>query len=199
MIKDDTGSEELILGMGALVAVAVLLLVAFSLFRASLPADRSVALQSSASEVSGDIATVASASVPYSHAEQYSFSGTCLTVSSDYVIALDSSGGSFARPLPVRVNPGCYSGSGVTWNSTAEFRDYLNATFGADGSEASPVNSSDASCIAGILASARLDMAATPLAVDPCRPLIIEKQLIYVRNSTRGEMECIPCVFVYQR
>jgi hypothetical protein len=125
MIKDDSGSEELILGMGALIAVAVLLIVVFSLFRATLPADRSVALQSAASEISGDIATVASASVPYSHAEQYSYSGTCLTVSSDYVTALDSSGDSFARPLPVRVNPGCYSGNGVSWNSTAEFRAYL--------------------------------------------------------------------------
>ena len=99
MIKDDSGSEELILGIGALIAVAVLLIVAFSLFRATLPADRSVALQSAASEISGDIATVASASVPYSHAEQYSYSGTCLTVSSDYVTALDSSGDSFASSV----------------------------------------------------------------------------------------------------
>lgn len=197
-IKGAGGSEDLIFGLGALIATAVLLLLVFSLFRATLPADRSVALQSAASEVAGDVATVATVSVPYSHTDQYTYPGICLYVSSDYVTALDSSGDCFARPLAVRVHPGRYSGHGVSWNDTAEFRACLNASFGADGSETSPINSCNASSITSLLASVRVDMAATPLTVDPSRPLVIEKQLIYVRNSSYRETECIPCVFVYQ-
>ena len=198
MISDDHGSEELLLGMGALLASALLLLVVFSLFRTTLPADRSVALQLSASDVSGDIATVASSSVPFSHIEQYRYNGISISISSDYVCANASSGDCFAKPLPVRVTPGRYCSDNISWNDPTEFRVFLNMTYGDDGSEQSPIDSANASGLNGLLARSRLSMVATPLVIDPTLSLIIEKQFIYFQNNSSSAKECIPCVFVYQ-
>lgn len=199
MIKDECGSEELLMGLGAVLASAILLLIVFSLFRSTLPADRSVVLQSCASEISGDIVTVATASVPYSREGQYSIDGINISISSDFVTAEDRSGALFAKPLPVRVNPGRYSCGSVSWNGTTEFRRFLNITFGADGTEQSPVDAHNVTGITDMLAAARLDMAGNPVRVDPARPLVVEKLLIYVRANSSMATECIPCVFVYQR
>lgn len=198
MIRDDQGSEELLLGMGVLLASAILLLVVFSLFRSTLPADRSVALQLCASDVSGDIATVASSSVPFSHVEQYLYNDIRISVSSDFVSANDSSGECFAKPLPVRVTPGRYASDNISWTDPSEFRAFLNMTYGADGSERSPIDSVNASGINNVLVRSRLSMVATPLVVDPTRPLIIDKQFIYLQNNSSPAKEGIPCVFVYQ-
>lgn len=198
MIRDDSGSEELLLGMGAILASAVLLLVVFSLFRSTLPADRSVALQSSASVVSGDIASVASSSIPFSHCEHYQFNGITVSVSSDYVTAQDTSGRCFAKPLPVRACPGCYSCGSVSWDNTAGFRSFVNATFGAEGSEQHPVDAADASDFCDLLSAACQYLVVSPLVVDPSKPLYIEKQLFYFENRSSRSTECIPCVFVYQ-
>ncbi|CAJ35788.1 hypothetical protein [Methanocella arvoryzae] len=197
--KDELGAEELLMGLGALLASAVLLLIVFSLFRTTLPADRSVVLQYCASEVSGDIATVATSSVPYIHARQYRYDGINISISTDYVIAEDRSGGTFARPLPVRVCPGRYSCGSISWNGTGGFRECLNLTCGAYGTEQSPVNACNASTITDLLTAACTDMAVNPVPVDPARPLIVEKELIYVRANSSPGTECIPCVFVYQR
>ena len=199
MIRDDQGSEELIMGLGALLASAILLLIVFSLFKATLPADRSVALQYCASEVGGDIVTVATSSVPYERAMQYCYDGINLSISSDYVTAEDQSGGSFVKPLPVRVCPGRYSCGTISWNGSADFREQLNVTCGAYGTEQSPVNACNAGSVTDLLAAARRDMAMNPVQVDPALPLVVEKQLIHIRANSGPATECIPCVFVYQR
>lgn len=199
MIKDDRGSEELILGLGAMLASAILLLIVFSLFRSTLPADRSVALQYCVSEVSGDIVTISTSSVPYGRAIQYCYGGINLSISSDFVTAEDQSGASFAKPLPVRVFPGRYSCGTISWNDPAEFREQLNITCGAYGTEQSPVNACNAGSVTALLASARRDMAGNPVRVDPVRPMVVEKLLIHIRVNSSPATECIPCVFVYQR
>ncbi|WP_424357854.1 hypothetical protein [Methanocella sp. MCL-LM] len=199
MIKDDHGSEELILGLGALLASAILLLIVLSLFRSTLPADRSVALQYCVSEVSGDIVTVATSSVPYERATQYRYGGINLSISSDFVTAEDQSGESFAKPLPVRVCPGRYSCGTISWNNPAAFREQLNTSCGAYGTEQSPVNACNAGSVTDLLAVARRDMAGNPVQVDPARPLVVEKLLIHIRANSSPATECIPCVFVYQR
>lgn len=198
MTRGEVGSEDLLLGLGLLLASAVLLLVAFSLFRSTLPADRGVLLQSCMAEVSGDISTVASSSIPYKHSETYDLSGISLSISSDYVTATDPSGSSFARPLPVRVSPGRYSCGSLFWNDTSDFKAFNTRAFGAEGTQERPIDSSDQSDFNSIQAASRQYLAANPLTINSTEPVVIEKQFVYFRNVSTGVLEVVPCVFVYQ-
>jgi hypothetical protein len=182
------------------VAAAMLMLVVLTLYSSTGPANSLIALQNVASEVCGDIGTVALASFPYSLNITCPEEGITVRVTSDYVLADDAAGQEFARPLPVRVFPGsCGSKDVIFWNDTGELREYLNRTCGSTGTKVRPFNRTEGNQAATLIENAGLTMASNPLCINAARPLTIEKLFLYTRNDSSHEMESDAYVFVYQR
>ena len=196
----DTGSMEgLLSGAGVALAAALIMIVVLSLFQSLGPADAYIALQSAAAGVSGDIATVAASAVPGCNCETCPADGVTIRITSDYVVAADPFGRTFAKPLAVRVYPGNYSGSGdASWADTGGLLGYLNRTFGRTGGGQSPLSHDNNSKAAALLETARLSMASEPLAVDPGLPLKVEKLFLHAFDNDTGKVVIRPYVFVYQ-
>ncbi len=195
----ESGSlEGLLSGAGIAVAAAVLMLVALMLFGSTSPENSSIRLQNVASEVCGDIGTVAISSIPYNRSETYPADGITIRVTSDYVL-VGGTGHEFARPLPIRVFPGSYgSPDMIFWNDTGELREYLNRTVGSAGSEERPFNQTEDSQAKVLMEQACRAMASNPLCLNPVRPLTIEKLFMYRRYDNCQGMESDAYVFVYQ-
>lgn len=199
-MDDHASVERIFSGAGIAIAAAAVMIIAFALFRSTGPANDAVLLQSVASEVCGDIGTVATSSVAYCYNMTYETDGVAITITSDYVVARDNAGGEFARQLPVRVYPGTYaSGGPAAWHDPAGMREYINTTFGGHGTEESPLNTTAGHGLSSLLENARRDMAADPLLVRMHEPLAIEKLFLHTYNDTSRTMESEPYVFVFQR
>lgn len=200
-MKGENGSlEGLLSGAGIAIAAAVLMLVVFTLFRSTGQVNSAIALHTATSEVCGDIGTAAVSALAYNHCETYPAEGITIRVTSDYVVASDSAGDVFARPLTVRVFPGSYSGHNVIfWNDTAEMRDYINRTIGSRGTEEEPFNVTEGNQAATLMEKACLAMASNPLCINAIKPLTVEKLFLYTYNDSSQAMESDPYVFVYQR
>lgn len=196
---DDSGFESLLPSIGITLASAIVLLLAFSIFRTTFDPDRQIALQSAASSIAGDIGTVSSSTIPLRVEKSYDFSGINASISGDYVITSDLSGSEFARPIPVAVCPGRYSdGTNLSWNNTNSIRSLITGICGKDGSKDQPADESNATMLHTVLMQSRIQMALQPLEIDTSKPLIIEKMFVYYTNSTLNSTECDPYVLVYQ-
>jgi hypothetical protein len=196
----ESGSlEGLLAGAGIAVVTAVLMLVALTIFRSTYPANSAIMLQNIASEVCGDIGTVATSSIPYNRSGTYPVEGITIRITSDYVL-VNGTGQEFARPLPVRVFPGSYvSSDAIFWNDTAGLREYLNRTVGSPGTEERPFNRTEGSQAAAIMEQACRALASNPISLNPARPLTIEKLLLYTSNGSSQGMWSDAYVFAYQR
>jgi hypothetical protein len=193
---DDKGVDYgVITGIGLAIASAVVLLLILSMFRSSAAADRSIALESAASEVCGDIETVASMAIPY-HAERYyQMDGIDIDLSSGYVNA-SCGKAAFSRPFAGRIVPGTYSENGtLLWNGTAAMREYLNASFNGTGTEERPLDSNMTGAFRELMDRASMSTVSMPVEVPHGKPLIIEKTFIHFANGTVREAE--PYVLVY--
>ncbi|HTY90519.1 MAG TPA: hypothetical protein VMC84_05020 [Methanocella sp.] len=191
---DDKGFDYGVLtGIGLAIAAAVVLLIALTMLRSSETADASVALQSAASEVCGDIEAVGAMAVPYKAERYYEFDGVDVRVSSGYVNA-SSGKGTFFRPFAGCIVPGKYEENGtVIWNGTAGMREYLNASFNATGTKDRPVDRNHTKALIALMVRAGVSTIVSPVEVPRGRPLVIEKTLIYAMDGAEAE----PCVLVY--
>jgi hypothetical protein len=198
-MMDDAGFDYGILtGVGLMIAAAVLLLMVFSVFRATAPANTAIALESAASEVNGDIDTVAAMAIPYAHESTYDASGIDLLVGHDQVITRWGCS-TYARPMVSRVYPGLYAENDtVLWSDTAGFREYLNSSFNATGMPNDPIMANRTAELKALMGRAGRSMLDNPVAIAPKKPLVIEKLFIYTcgENGVPGGE---PYVFVYQR
>jgi hypothetical protein len=199
MMDGNASMESLLSGVGMAIAAAMLMIVVFTLFKSTGHANEAISLQSVASEVCGDIGTAAVSSVAISHNVTYPAEGIMIKITSDYVIAIDETGGEFARPLPVRVYPGSYSGDQTFWSDTAGMREYINRTLGSPGTEESPLNLTTGIEVTALMENACRDMAGNPLVMSAREPLTIEKLFLYTYNNTSHATESEPCVFVFRR
>lgn len=192
--------ESLLSGAGVALAAAAVMIIVFMLFRSTGQANETISLQSVASEICGDIGTVAVSSVAYGHCETYPVKGITVKITSDYVIASGENCREFARALPVRVYPGSYnSGGQIVWSDTAGLREYANRTFGSPGTAESPLNQTAGIEVRAFLEKARRDMAGRPLDMSAQEPLNIEKLFLFTYNNTSHATESDPYVFVFQR
>lgn len=199
MLKDDSGLDHGVLtGAGVAIASAVMLLIAFSVFRATIPADSTISLCSAVEEINGDIGMVASMALPYACERTYGLNGIDVSITPEYISASDGSSVRFARPLVIRVYPGRYGENGsVVWNNTTDMRRYLNDTLGAPGTEDRPIDERGPGQLTEIMEKAGRSMIYDPLTVKENRPLIIEKAVIYSLDS-RGKARGASYVFVHQ-
>lgn len=193
-MPDDRGIDYGVLtGIGLAIASAVVLLFILTMLRSSETADRSIALQSAASEVCGDIETVGSMAVPYSAEHYYAFDGIDVYVSTGYVNASFGKD-EFSRPFTGRIVPGAYTKNGtLLWNGTAGMREYLNASFNATGTKDRPIGDDDTKAFIALMDRASMSTLDSPVEVPHGKPLIIEKTFIYAMDG--GEAE--PYVLVY--
>lgn len=196
---DEGGFDYGILtGIGLVIAAAVVLVMVFSTFKATAPANTAIALESAAGQVSGDIGTVAAMAIPYEHEGSYDMSGMDLLISSDRV-TVRSGCSTFSRPLVARVYPGRYAVNGtVLWNDTTSLREYLNESFNATGTADDPIDANRSAELHALMDRSGRSIVETPIAITPKKPIVIEKLFIYTDNASRkpgGE----PYVFVYQR
>jgi hypothetical protein len=200
-MTDDSGTlESLLSGAGLAVAAGVILLAIFVLYRSTSPANAAIALQTAAAGVSGDIGTVAASAVSCASDGICSPPGITIRITSDYVVACSPPDREFARPLAVRVYPGCYAGrDGDGWNDTAGLRRYFNATFGQPGTKESPLDLAGGSQASALLERASQEMDSSPVLVDLSGHLTIEKLFLYIHNASSGMTESEPYVFVYRR
>jgi hypothetical protein len=195
---DERGMDYgMLTGIGLAIASAAILLFVSSLMGATAPSNRSIALGSAASEVAGDIATVASMDMPYRAEHYYGFGGMNVTISADRVMA-STGAEAFSRPLCCRVVPGLYSENGsLLWNGTAAMREYLNASFNATGTVDSPIDECRSAELECLMEGASRSTLLAPVEVCPGRPFVIKKELIYTYNSSTGATEAAPYVFVH--
>jgi hypothetical protein len=190
--------ESLLSGAGVTIAAAVVMLAAIALFRSTGQADVAIELQTAAADACGDIGSVAASAIPYVLNATSSPLCADVRITSDYVIAVSPQGIEFARPLPVRVYPGSYRDNrGTCWNSTAELRQYLNATYGVPGTKESPLSADNGSQAAALLDNACRDMAIHPVYMNLSGQMTIEKLFLYIDNASKGIAEVEPYVFVY--
>lgn len=201
MLRDSSGLDHGVLtGLGVTIASAIVLLVVFSIFRSTAPADVSIYMESAACTVSGDINTVASSAIQYSHEDAYMFDGLNISVSSEYVMVSGPGRDTFTRPLSTRIYPGRYLENGSTlWNNTMEMREYLNATFGAPGTRGHPISASRADELKVLLDRACRSMASSPIKIKQGATAVIEKTFIYTYDNASCIPGGEPFVFVYQR
>ncbi len=200
MTGDSGTMESVISGAGITLAAALIMLAVIALYRSTGPADAAIALQSAAAEISGDIGTIATSSVPYTRSDTCTWQGINVRITSDYVIVDSLPDIEFARPLAVRVYPGNYQGpDGTCWNSTAGMREYLNATLGRPGTRESPLSVANGSKASALLEKVSREMVSHPVFLDPALPLTIEKLFVFVHNASSGITESEPYVFIYQR
>jgi hypothetical protein len=196
---DDGGFDHGILtGIGLAIASAAVLLFVFALFRSTAPADTMIALEYTACEVSGDLETVGSMAIPYSATRYYGFDGIDVSVSEDRVTAM-AGNMSFSKPLTIRITPGKYiDNRSLTWNDTKGYRQYLNISFNATGTQDDPLDPKESSRLRLLMNKAGAGTLLSPIEVVPKRPLLMEKLFVYIDgNSTRGP-EVDAYVFVYQ-
>jgi len=181
-----------------MIAAALLLLMVFSIFKATGPANTAIALESAAGEVNGDIGTVAAMAIPYVHESTYDVNGIDLIVGYDQVIAR-SGCSTFSRPMVTRVYPGFYTeNSTLMWGDTAGFREYLNTTFNATGTRNDPIQANRSAELEALMGRAGRSMLEKPVAITPKKPVVIEKLFIYTCEEG-GMPGGEPYVFVYQR
>ena len=196
---DERGVDYGVLtGVGLVIAAAVVLVFALSLLKASAPANRAIALEAAASEVSGDIGTVASIAIPYKAERYYGFDGMNVSISADRVTAAAGKD-AFSRPLESRIVPGEYGENGsVVWNGTAGMREYLNATFNATGTEERPIDDDRSDELRRLMDGASRSTLLFPVEAAYGKPLAIEKTFLYTYNSSTNTMEAAPYVLVYR-
>jgi hypothetical protein len=196
-MMDDNGADDgLIAGVGLMAASAAVLLFAFSIVSYLMPSNTAIALESAASEVCGDVETVAMMAIPYAAEKRYSFDFD-VSVSTDYVVATGSNA-TFARPLAVRIVPGKYSENGtMAWDGMNAMREYLNATFNATGTREHPIDDCRAEELYGLMERASRSTLINPIKVEEDRPLVIEKSFLYTYNGSSHTLEARPYVFVY--
>ena len=185
---DEKGFDYGILtSVGLTIASAVVLLFIFALFKASAPANTTIALQAAAGEVSGDIETVSSMAVPYSAERYYSFDGINVTVSSDRVTASEDDE-TFSKPLTTRILPGTYSENGTPlWNGSAGVRECLNHSFHAMGTRDDPVDINASVSLNALMKRAAMSTFLAPVKIVPEKPLLIEKMFIYTCNNYKPQ------------
>ena len=196
---DERGVDYGILtGVGLVIAAAVVLLFVFSLLRASAPANTAIALEAAASEVSGDIETVASMAIPYKAERYYDFNGVNVSISADRVTA-SAGKDAFSRPLAGLIVPGEYRENGsLFWNGTAGMREYLNASFNATGTVEHPIDDNRSEELRRLMGGASRSTLLFPVEADRGKPLAIEKTLIYTYNGSTRKTEATPYVLVYR-
>jgi hypothetical protein len=196
-MMDDRGIDEgFLAGIGLMAASAAVLLFAFSIVSYLMPSNTAIALESAASEVCGDVETVATMAIPYAAEKRYSFDFD-VSVSTDYVVATGSNA-TFARPLAVRIVPGKYSENGtLAWNGTSAMRQYLNATFNATGTREHPIDDSRADELYGLMERASSSTLSNPVKLEGDRAVVIEKAFLYTYNGSSHTLEARPYVFVY--
>ncbi len=196
---DDRGVDYGVLaGVGLVIASAMALLFIFSLLRAAAPADTAVALEAAASEVAGDVETVAAMEIPYKAGRYYGFDGINVSVSADRVTAA-AGDDVFSRPLATRIVPGIYSEDGLLlWNGTEGMRQYLNASFNAPGTKERPIDGNRSTELGRLMDGARRSTLLCPIVVRPGSPLVIEKTFVYTYNGPARVTEAKPLVLVYR-
>ena len=196
---DEEGFDYGILtGVGLMIAAALVLLMAFSIFKATAPANTAIALESAAGQVNGDIGTVAAMAIPYVHESTYDANGIDLLVGQDQVIAR-SGCSTYSRPMVSRVYPGLYAENDtILWSDTAGFREYLNLSFNATGTRNDPIPANRSSELKALMGRAGRSLLEKPVAITPKKPLVIEKLFIYTVDEG-GVPGGEPYVFVYQR
>lgn len=199
-MRDERGVDYgMVTGIGVAIASAIILLAVFAAFRSAAPAGETMALQSASSCIAGDIDTVSMMGIPYAREESYGFNGMDVYIGPDHVRAV-TAGSSFVKPLSVRVYPGRYEEEGaIIWNDTCGFRQYLNVTLGATGSEDSPLRSESMDGLHALLERSLRSMAASPVHVVPGRLLSVEKLYVYHDTDTAGGPSREACVFVHCR
>lgn len=195
-MRDEKGMDYgIITGIGLAIASAMVLLFIFSMLKSSETADRTIALESGASEICGDIETVGSMAVPYTAEHYYDIDGIDIYLSSGYVNA-SCGKETFSRPFAGRIVPGRYSVNGTTvWNGTAEMREYLNRSFNATGTREHPLENNSTEALKELMDRASVSTLADPVEVPHEKPLIIEKTFIYAMYG--ADMEAEPYVLVY--
>lgn len=198
-MMDDGGFDYGILtSVGLLIAAALVLLMIFSIFRATAPANTAIALESAAGQVNGDIDTVEAMSIPYVHESTYDVSGIDLLISHDRVIAR-SGCSTYSRPMVSRVYPGLYAeNDSILWSDAAGFTEYLNSSFNATGARDDPIRANRSAELKALMERAGRSMLENPVAITPRKPLVIEKLFIYTCDEG-GVPGGEPYVFVYQR
>jgi hypothetical protein len=196
---DEKGFDYGVLtSVGLMIAAALVLLMVFSIFRATAPANTAIALESAASQVNGDIDTVAVMAIPYVHESTYDVDSIDLRIGHDQVIA-GSGCSTYSRPMVSRVYPGLYvENNTILWSDTAGFREYLNLSFNATGTRDDPVPANRSSELGSLMGRAGRSLLEKPLAVVPKKPLVIEKLYVYTDDES-GVPGGEAYVFVYQR
>jgi len=197
MLGEEGFDPGIIAGIGLAMASAAVLLLAFALFEAAAPANTAIALESAASEVSGDLETVGSMAVPYSVTRYYDFDGMDVSVSEDHVTAVMGRI-SFSRPLTIRVEPGKYAENGtLLWNDTRGYRQYMNNSLNAKGTSDDPLGLEESGRLHELMEKAGLSTLLSPIDVVPGQPLAIEKLLVHVAGNETCAPEVNAYVFVY--
>jgi len=197
-MMDERGVEQgLLTSVGLILASAAVLFFVFSSFSSLRPSNTAIALESAASEVCGDVETVASMAIPYAAERHYSY-GFDVSICADYVAA-SSTNITFVRPLAVRIVPGMYSWNGsLAWNNTNEMREYLNSSFNATGTPERPIDDDRAAELYGLMDRASRSTLLNPIKLEAGRPLVIEKAFLYTYNGSSHILEAKSYVFVYQ-
>ncbi len=202
MIWDDRGWDSSILSeIGMTIATGALLIIVLGFMYNTLGSNAIVALQAATSRISGDIYTVSSYPVPFARSETYGMGGVNISIASDHIIASDSKGGQFIKPITTRVYPGNYSANNTTsplWNNTREFREYLNLTFGNPGTKEKPIDENFSTDVSDLMYNVSLRTLIDPIRVNQSRPLIVEKLYVYTMNNTTFVRGSESYVFVYQ-
>lgn len=198
MIDEGGFDYGVLTGVGLMIAAALVLLMVFSIFRATAPANTAIALESAAGQVNGDIDTVAAMAIPYVHESTYDASGIDLLVGHDQVIAR-SGCSTYSRPMVSRVYPGLYGENDtLLWGDTVGFREYLNLSFNSTGTRNDPIPANRSLELEALMGRAGRSLLEKPLALVPKKPLVIEKLYIYTDDGS-GVPGGEPYVFVYQR
>ncbi len=196
-MMDELGTDYGVLtGAGLAIASAIVLLFIFSLLRSAGPANTTVALEAAASEVCGDVETVASMAIPYKAERYYRFDGMNVSVSADYVTA-SAGGETFSRPLAVRVVPWEYEEDGVVlWNGPEGMRERFNASFNATGTKERPIDDGMSEELSRLMKGAIRSTLLSPVKVRAGK-LVIEKTYVYTYNCSTRAIGAAPYVLVY--
>lgn len=194
---DERGMDYGVLtSIGLVIASAVILLLVFSMYRSTAPSNEVIALESAASEVGGDIDTVAAMGIPYASEKSYGFNGINVSISADHVTATAGCR-TFARPLASRICPGRFKENDtLLWNDIAGLRELLNASFNATGTREDPIGDNRSSELRSLMERASRSTLMSPIPVPLDKPVIFEKAFIYTYDNASKRLEVEPFVFV---
>ncbi len=204
--KNECGwADFFITRIGLIVFAAILLLAAFEIYPMFQERESRLNLDTIASDIASKIEAVDSVTIPgykYNYVFEESNRDIRIEISTEYIIAHTYLGSSLwgerelIHPEPVITR---VFAPNSNWSNTSSFRRYVSDVMGngRNGDISSPLDfNNEKAKVDEIFESARKELAMSPYAPDPDRPLFIEKVIIYYKDQK--EIQERDYVFVYQ-